>query len=331
MSEIKAVGLLSGGLDSTLAAKVLIEQGIEVHAINFVSPFCTCTPKSAGCAAVVTAVRQLGGIPLKRIVLGSEYLDMVRGPKHGYGRGMNPCIDCRIMKIKKAAEYMREIDAKFLFTGEVLGQRPMSQHRSAISIIDRDSGMKGLILRPLSARLFSPTIPEQQGWVDRHALLSISGRSRKPQIALAKDKGINEYRCPAGGCLLTDEQFAARLREYFLWSKTPDIADMTLLKLGRHFFKDNGDWIIVARDEHEGERLERIFPPGATLLIPMNFSAPAALLRGSNRKAAIDTMRSYTHRVIPEDAVIIQRQASKEILMTIKAWGETMAQPVEKA
>ncbi|MBW2028158.1 MAG: 7-cyano-7-deazaguanine synthase [Deltaproteobacteria bacterium] len=149
--KTKAVGLLSGGLDSTLAAKILMDQGIEVYAINFTSPFCTCTPKSAGCAAVITAVRELGGIPLRRIALRDEYLEIVRNPRFGYGSGMNPCIDCRIEKIRRAGDYMREIGASFLFTGEVLGQRPMSQHRKALRIIDENSGLKGHILRPRCA------------------------------------------------------------------------------------------------------------------------------------------------------------------------------------
>jgi hypothetical protein len=299
---IKAVGLLSGGLDSTLAAKILIDQGIEVHAVNFISPFCTCTPKSAGCASVVTAVKQLGDIPLKRIVLRDEYLEMVKSPKHGYGRGMNPCIDCRIMKIRKAAEYMREIGAQFLFTGEVLGQRPMSQHRHALELIDRESGVGDFILRPLSAMVLRPTACERSGLVDRTVLLSISGRSRKPQIALAKDKGINEYRCSAGGCLLTNEIFADRLREYFRWSKKPDIADMPLLKFRRHFFTDNGDWIIVARDEREGERLESIRRPDAVLLVPENFPAPVVLLIGSDKAFARKKMLEFTKHALPDDA-----------------------------
>lgn len=191
--------------------------------------------------------------------------------------------------------------------------------------------MKGLILRPLSARLFSPTIPEQQGWVDRTALLSISGRSRKPQIKLARDKGINDYRCPAGGCLLTNDIFAARLRDYLNWSMSPDIADMPLLKIGRHFFKGNSEWIIVARNEAEGERLERMMLPDATLLLPTNFSAPVMMFRGSSMRTAIDTMRIYTHRAIPENAVLIQRQGSIEIRLPKSAWDETMIQTVEEA
>lgn len=172
----KAVGLLSGGLDSTLAAKLMLEQGIEVYAINFTSPFCTCTPKKTGCAAAVTAVKTLGGITLKRVALGDEYLEIVRNPRHGYGSGMNPCIDCRIIKIQKAGEYMREIGASFVFTGEVLGQRPMSQHRATLRIIDRESGLDGFIVRPLSAKLFPPSIPEKEGWVRSGKIL----RNQRP-------------------------------------------------------------------------------------------------------------------------------------------------------
>ena len=304
MSKVKAVGLLSGGLDSTLATKLLLEQGIEVHAINFVSPFCTCTPKSAGCASILTAVKQLGDIPLIRIALGDEYLNMVKNPKHGYGKGMNPCIDCRSMKIRKAAEFMREIDAQFLFTGEVLGQRPMSQHRRAIAIIDKESGIPGLILRPLSAHHFSPTLAEKNGWVNRECLLSINGRSRKPQIALASQKGINDYRCPAGGCLLTDANFAARMKDYFAHIDKPSIADMPLLKVGRHFRLENGDKIVVARDEKEGNRLLQLQRTGSIVFDPHNFSAPVVLLKGSDKASAFRKILEYTNHEIKEDALI---------------------------
>jgi len=327
MNKTKAVGLLSGGLDSTLAAKLLIEQGIEVLAINFVSPFCKCTPKSAGCASVITAVRQLGNISLKQVSLGNEYLSMVQQPKYGYGRGMNPCIDCRIMKIKKAAEYMRESGASFIFTGEVLGQRPMSQRRQTLKIIDRESGIDGLIVRPLSAALFPPTIAEKTGLVDRQRFLSFVGRSRKPQIALASQKGISDFPCPAGGCLLTDANFAQRLREYLKFVKTPSIADMTLLKFGRHFFMESGNWIVVARDEEEGLRLEKLKKPDTMLLIPKHFSAPVVLLRGSGRKEAIDTMLRYSHKSIPENAMILQQWNSGEILLPKDDWDKKALLP----
>jgi len=301
---ICAIGLLSGGLDSTLAAKLLIDQGIEVCAVNFVSPFCTCTPKSAGCASVITAVKQLGGIPLKRIVLGDDYLEMVKSPKYGYGRGVNPCIDCRIMKIRKAAEYMREIDASFLFTGEVLGQRPMSQHRRAMDIIDKESGIAGFILRPLSAGVLSPTIPEQEGWVNRDLLLTITGRSRKRQLSLASEKGIHDFQCAAGGCLLTDKNFALRMKDYLSHCDKPSCADMHLLKIGRHFRLANGDEIVVAHDDNEGTRLLQLRCDRATILAAENFSAPVVLLRGIDKASALRKMLEYTKHTIAENAEI---------------------------
>ncbi len=256
-TRIKAVGLLSGGLDSTLAAKLMLEQGLEVYAINFTSPFCTCTPKKAGCAAVVTAVKELGGIALKRVALGDDYLEMVRNPRHGYGSGMNPCIDCRIMKIRKAGEYMRAIGASFVFTGEVLGQRPMSQHRPALQTIERESGLEGLIVRPLSAKLFPPSIPEKEGWIDREALLKISGRSRKSQIALTAEYGIVDYPCPAGGCLLTDSGFSRRIKDLMAYSEMT-FNDIGLLKVGRHFRLMPQAKLIVGRNEAENERLLKL-------------------------------------------------------------------------
>ncbi|MDD5675023.1 MAG: hypothetical protein PHC61_12715 [Chitinivibrionales bacterium] len=303
---IKAVGLLSGGLDSTLAAKLLLDQGIGVHAINFTSPFCACTSKGASCAAVVTAVKTLGDIPLQRIALGEEYLKMVQNPKHGYGRGLNPCIDCRIMKIKKAAEYMREIGASFLFTGEVLGQRPMSQHRRAIDLIDRETGLGDLTLRPLSALLFEPTLPERQGWIVREKLLAFSGKTRKPQIALALDKNITDYPCPAGGCRLTNAHFAERLRDYFAFCSLPSMQDIPLLKVGRHFRLPGGDKIVVSRDEAEGEMLLRLARPADHLLIP-HFSGPVTLLQGKSLNDALDKMRLFV-KVLPAAGAVVEHR-----------------------
>ena len=300
---IRAVGLLSGGLDSTLAARLMLDQGIEVHAVNFHSPFCLCTAKRAGCAAAVTAVRELGGIPLKRMALGEDYLDMVRQPRHGYGRGMNPCIDCRIMKLKKAAEHMREIGAAFLFTGEVLGQRPMSQHRRALDLIDRDTGLRGLILRPLSAAHLEPTVPEQEGWVDRTKLLDIAGRSRKRQMALAAEAGIHEFACPAGGCLLTDENFAERLRDHLRHVDRVSWKDVALLKVGRHRRLANGDKVIVARNEEECRSLRNLAGEDDHVLTP-DFPGPVVVLQGDDVTAAMESVRTYTTKPIPEQATI---------------------------
>ena len=278
-TKIKAVGLLSGGLDSTLAAKLMLEQGIELYAINFISPFCTCTPKKAGCAAAITAVKKLGGITLKRISLGDEYLRMVRNPKHGYGSGMNPCIDCRIIKIQKAGEYMRKIGASFVVTGEVLGQRPMSQHRTALRIIERESGLEGLILRPLSAKLLSPSIPEKEGWIDRERLLEITGRSRKPQMGLAARYGIVDYPCPAGGCLLTDPGFARRMRDLMTHSEIT-LNDIDLLKLGRHFRLMPQAKLVVGRNKEENERLLRLAKRDDVCFGPAEVKGPIGIGRG---------------------------------------------------
>jgi len=317
MPQIKAVGLLSGGLDSTLAAKLLIEQGIEIHAVNFTSPFCTCTPKNAGCAAVITAIRELGNIPLKQVALREEYLAMVRDPKHGYGSGMNPCIDCRIMKIKRAGEYMGKIGASFLFTGEVLGQRPMSQHRNALNIIDKDSGLKGYILRPLSAEHFEPTIPECTGLVDRSRLLGISGRSRKAQISLAAQKGIKDYPCPAGGCLLTDRNFSEKMRDYFTFTENPSMRDIALLKIGRHFRFNNGDKIVVARNHHECKILGNLAHSEDHFLFPQNFVGPSVLLSGTLLDSAVEKMLSYTKKPVKEQARITHLYDGKKETLSV--------------
>jgi tRNA U34 2-thiouridine synthase MnmA/TrmU len=300
---IKAVGLLSGGLDSTLAARVMLDQGVEVHAINFFSPFCTCTPKSAGCPAVVTAIRNLGGISLKRVVLGDEYLEMVQHPKHGYGRGMNPCLDCRIMKLKKAGEYMREIGASFLFTGEVLGQRPMSQHRSALKIIDEGSGLGSLTLRPLSALHLEPTAPELEGWVNRAQLLDISGRTRRRQMELADEAGIKDYPCPAGGCLLTDKNFAGRMRDYFRHTDKPSIKDIALLKVGRHHRLQNGDKIIIARNEDECRVMKQPAINDYHLIEP-DFTGPVVILQGNDVPCAMAYLLHHTQKTPARDATV---------------------------
>jgi tRNA U34 2-thiouridine synthase MnmA/TrmU len=314
--NIKAVGLLSGGLDSTLAAKMMLEQGIEVHAINFTSPFCTCTPKKAGCAAVVTAVKALGKIPLKQVAMRDEYLEMVRNPKHGYGKGINPCIDCRILKIKKAGDYMRKIGASFLFTGEVLGQRPMSQHKQAIAIIDDDSGLKGHILRPLSANHFEATVPEREGWVKREKLLGISGRSRKTQIALAAEKDIRDYPCPAGGCLLTDKYFSERMRDYLKFTDKPSIRDIPLLKVGRHFRLEGGDKLIVARNEQECKTLQNLYREKDHLLTPIDFPGPILILQGNSIQAAIEKMLHYTKPVYRKNVRINCLHRGKNQILT---------------
>jgi len=199
---IKALGLFSGGLDSIIAAKLIQEQGIEVELVNFYTPFFP--SKNA-----IRMAEQIK-IPLKEIDVTKDYLKMLRKPKHGYGSEMNPCIDCKIFMFKKAKAYAKKIGAKFVFTGEVLGERPMSQNRNALELIEKETGLKGKLLRPLSAKLL-PTTEAEKKWIDRNRLLSINGRKRETQLELAKRFGIEGYPTPAGGCLLTDKEFAKKI------------------------------------------------------------------------------------------------------------------------
>jgi len=278
---IKAVGLLSGGLDSTLTVKLMIDQGVEVTVLNFISPFCTCTRK--GCRHEALRVAEFFDIPVKVVTAGEDYLEIIRNPKHGYGRNMNPCIDCRIFMFQKAKKHMEEIGAHFIFTGEVLGQRPMSQHRKAMKIIEKESGLEGLVVRPLSAKLLPPTFPEEKQWIDREKLLSIQGRRRIPQMELADELGIKDYPCPAGGCRLTDPNFANRLRESFERGEDT-IKDIQLLKYGRHFRLKSGAKVVVGRNEEENKILNGFFEKDDVLIEVTDVGSPVVLVKKTNGK-----------------------------------------------
>lgn len=276
---MKAVVLLSGGLDSILATRLVLEQGIEVEAINFLTVFCTCTSKSRSCLASKSAAGQLG-IKLKVMEVSQEYFEIVKKPRYGYGSNMNPCLDCRIFMFKKAKDYMYKTGASFLITGEVLDERPMSQRKQAMQIIERDSGLDGLIVRPLSARLLKPTIPEQKGWVDRDRFLAIKGRSRKAQIYLAKDLGITDYPCPAGGCLLTDAGFSRRIRDLMQHKKDFTINDVQMLKLGRHFRFNPSAKLIVGRNQDENKKLIDFTKTDDLCFYPVKTKGPVGIGRG---------------------------------------------------
>lgn len=278
-STIKAIGLLSGGLDSTLAVKLLIDQEIEVTAFNMITPFCTCTRK--GCKHEAGKVAKAFGVPLKCVSVGDEYIEMIKNPPHGYGSNMNPCIDCRIFLFRKAKEYMNEIGAQFLFTGEVLGQRPMSQHKRAMNIIEKEADVKGLVLRPLSAKLLPVTIPEEQHWVDREQLLNIQGRRRLPQIELAKTLGVVDYPCPGGGCRLTDPQYAERLKEAFAHHED-SLKDIQLLRYGRHIRLPSGTKVIIGRNQEENKIISSYMASDDVVLEVLGVGSPLVLLKKHN-------------------------------------------------
>jgi len=275
----KAIALLSGGLDSTLAIRVILEQGIEVEAINFITPFCTCSPKSNGCLISKRVAKNLG-IRLQVKNVSREYLDIIKYPKYGYGKNLNPCIDCRIFMFKKAAEFMRSRGASFIITGEVLGERPMSQRRDAMNIIERDANLKGLILRPLSAKLLPLSIPEKEEWVDREKLLDIQGRSRKQQMKLAERWNIQEYACPAGGCLLTDPIFARKLKDLMDENIHFTLNDIHLLKIGRHLRLSQKTKAIVGRSEKENKKLMTFVENGDFVIEKIGLPGPVTIVKG---------------------------------------------------
>ena len=294
---MKAIALISGGLDSTLATRLIQDLGIELIAFNTVSPFCLCNRRSSrGCLYGPNSVAKQLDLKLISIDVSEEFLEIVKKPKHGYGSNMNPCIDCRILLFKKAKEAMEKEGASFVITGEVLGQRPMSQKLNTMKLIEREAGLDGLVLRPLSARALESTIPEKQGWIARDKLLAISGRGRREQIALACKLGINDYPCPSGGCLLTDPEFSRRLKD-LMEHQESDLENIRLLKMGRHFRLSQTAKLVVGRNEKENTRLLNLAKEDDYLFMPTDeLAGPTSLGRGILSEELIKLSCSITCR-----------------------------------
>lgn len=273
--------MLSGGLDSTLATKLMLNLGIDLEAIYFYTVFCTCNRGNNGCGFHAQRIAREFAITLKVMDVSQEYLGVVKRPKYGYGSNLNPCIDCRIFTFKKAKEYMQEIGARFLVTGEVSGERPMSQTLRSMKIIEKESGLTGLILRPLSANLLEPSIPEREGWVERGRLLSIQGRSRKPQIKLAQELGIRDYPCPAGGCLLTDPIFSKKVKDLIEHNEL-DLDNINLLKTGRYLRLSPEIKLVIGRNEEENKRLVNFARPEDWIFQVIESPGPTALACGKS-------------------------------------------------
>lgn len=274
----KAMALMSGGLDSALAAAWTKRLGFEVVGVNLATGFCVGRGR---CDAVLAQGLALG-IPVRLLDVSEEYLAVVKRPKHGRGQGMNPCLDCRIFMAKKAKDLMEEEDAAFVVTGEVLGQRPMSQHRSALELVARESGLGERLVRPLSGQLLGPTFPERMGWVRREDWLDLQGRSRKRQLALARELGVPTYTPPGGGCcLLLDRAYAKRLRDLLKEKGVEGLTkeDFALLRLGRHFRLRPGVRVVVGRDEQENAALLG-FAQGCYVLSFPHVPGPVALILG---------------------------------------------------
>ena len=292
MGVIRAIGLLSGGLDSALAARLVLDQGIEVVGLHLRAP--------TACRSDVRDVAADLGIPLRMKDKGEAYLELLRHPRWGYGRNMNPCLDCRSFMFDLAGPVMEAENAQFVFTGEVVGQRPMSQMRNALELLERRSPLEGFILRPLSARLLPETEPEKRGWVDRAKLLAIAGRGRTAQLDLARRYGLRHYQSPGGGCLLTDANYSAKLRDLFAHTSEADtgMEDLELLRLGRHFRVTPELKIVLGRDAGENRRLAD-FENGARWRVePDGFPGPVALVCGprddASRAQAVRLIARYT-------------------------------------
>lgn len=267
---VKALALFSGGLDSMLAAKLVSMQNIDVVCLTFTTPFFGARKARAASSHV--------NLPLVVQDITPEHLDMLKSPRYGYGKNMNPCIDCHTLMLKIAGRKMEETGSDFIITGEVLGQRPMSQNKQSLCVVAKNSGYSDYILRPLSAKLLDPVKAERENLIDRNQLLSIQGRGRKDQMKLAVEFGITDYAPPAGGCLLTDPVFSRRLRDLFSSQDDKSIRDIELLKYGRHFRTEDNSKIIVGRNNADNEALKKLAADDDMILNMARYPGPLVLV-----------------------------------------------------
>ncbi len=285
--KVKAVALYSGGLDSTLAILQMMKFGVEVEAITFMTHFGCDATDSSSCGSDPYPAAEQFGFKVRLAHLGWKFVDIVRNPKFGHGKNMNPCIDCRLLMIGEVKSIIDMIGADFVITGEVLGQRPMSQRRFTIDLVAKECGLDGRLVRPLSGRLLPATLPEKEGLIKREWLLDIEGRSRKRQMALAAEFGLTQYPNPASGCLLTDQRYSDRLRDLLKYKPETDFNDFNLLRVGRHFRLGPQTKLVVGRDESENRIIESLMIKSDYHLETPDFGSPVGLLRG---EADPDTM-----------------------------------------
>jgi tRNA U34 2-thiouridine synthase MnmA/TrmU len=305
MKKVKGIVLFSGGLDSVLAAKILIDLGCEMVGFHCVLPFFDRNEYLKSSAVIDHAAKIQ--LPLEYYFCTSEYINIVKNPPHGWGKNVNPCIDCKIHFLTKAGEFMRDIGADFVATGEVVGQRPMSQNRHTLYHIEKMTGLSGRLLRPLSAKILRPTIPEQEGLIDREKLFAINGRSRKIQMELAAFLGITSHGSPAGGCLFTDPIYAKRVFDLFKHNSSYLASDLILLKIGRHFRINHSAKIIVARNENEVKLLEKYMEFSDIFAVP-EFKGPVVFGQGiftvDERQTIAEILYMYGKSVRSNDTIL---------------------------
>ncbi|MEG2935748.1 MAG: tRNA 4-thiouridine(8) synthase ThiI, partial [Clostridium sp.] len=275
----RALAMVSGGLDSILAAKLIKDQGIDVIGICFRSHFFN--EENAK-----KMVKQID-IPLKVVDFSPAHFEMVKNPKNGYGKNMNPCIDCHAMMMRYCGQLLEELEADFIITGEVLNQRPMSQNRMALDRVKKESGIQSKILRPLCAKMLVPTEMEENGLVDREKLMDIQGRSRKVQMELAEQWGIKEYPSPAGGCKLTEPNYSVRLKELLTFNKDPEERELGLLRVGRHFRVTPNAKVVSTRTQDEVALLKKYLGKDDTILLVKDFNGSMVVIIGEATEEVI--------------------------------------------
>jgi tRNA-uridine 2-sulfurtransferase len=308
--KTKAISLFSGGLDSILAVKVIQDQEISVQGVTFETPFFN-----------ARKAREAAGhiqLPLLVVDITDSHLAMLKAPRYGYGKNMNPCIDCHTLMLCAAGNIMEETGADFLFTGEVLGQRPMSQTRQSLHIVAKNSGYQDCIVRPLSAQLLDETRPEKEGKVNRQRLLAIQGRGRKVQMEMAKSYGVHNYTPPAGGCLLTDPMFSKRLKDLFSHNPEHDLRDIELLRYGRHFRIGESNKIIVGRNHKDNEALQELIRDGDTVMFMDQLPGPLVMIPGGGNEEVVKNAAGmcvlYSDAPENEDGIVDITSAGKSHL-----------------
>jgi tRNA U34 2-thiouridine synthase MnmA/TrmU len=313
---VTALALFSGGLDSILACRLIMAQGIKVKAVRFVTPFFgyELLAREADYREEVAAKY---GIDVRLRDVSGKYLAMLRAPAHGYGKNFNPCVDCKILIASEARAMLAEEGASFLISGEVVGQRPMSQRLDTLRIIERDSDCNEILLRPLCALNLGETLPEKEGWVARRKLLGFKGRTRQPQMALAASFGIDDYPSPAGGCVLTDPNKAGKIRKFYEEYDEAVTADIRLLLVGRQFRLPAGGWLVLGRSEVENELLLARRQSGDLLLAMRDWPGPSAILRRSggakDLAAAVGLLKAFSKKGAGRaHAVVLCRQAGED-------------------
>ncbi|PKN53474.1 MAG: tRNA 4-thiouridine(8) synthase ThiI [Deltaproteobacteria bacterium HGW-Deltaproteobacteria-13] len=312
---VKAIALFSGGLDSILAAEFVRRLNIDLLCVTFTTPFFNAQKAQAAAGQIK--------LPLLVEDITGEHLKMLKSPRYGYGKNMNPCIDCHTLMLQIAGRKMEETGSDFIITGEVLGQRPMSQNKQSLYVVAKNSGYQDYILRPLSAQLLNPIKAEREGLIDRSLLLSIQGRGRKQQIKMAADFGIVNYAPPAGGCLLTDPIFTRRLRDLFSYQGDRNFRDFDLLKYGRHFRISDHCKIIVGRNNADNEAIKKLTVSDDLILNMANFPGPLVVVPyGDEKDQQMAASLCVRYSDAPNDLeadVVCQRNHSSKLIKSIAA------------